>query len=432
MRKSLQGSLHMIAAALVFLLAAMYAPWLVWAALVPILLLNAREQKWKKAFVHSVFFSVGVASVIGYWVVVYSIKVALLMIGAFSSFLLLFLLLSRMAMRMKSPLRLALPPIVWVGLQFIYSFSAADSYWATLSLLQPMTAPLIYVIGAKGMTALIVLANVLGADMLLKKKWKNAVVLGGILLLVGASYLYSNAAQIQGSPVRVALIQGNIHGDFQWRMEHKEEIIEKYYQLTKKVEQKKPELIVWPEYAVVEDVHQNQDVLDRLKGISREMNATLVVGTVEWLPGTTKGIANRKDVATIITPGGEVDSYQAVQPLPFEAWTFPGHEVGVKNIDGRFVGITMCYEETQEEIMKMYSERNIPVVISLANNFLFTWSPMALRFSSLFTQSGASANHLYVLRATNTGITQIVNPNGKKVAELPPNREGVVIADIFV
>ena len=51
---------------------------------------------------------------------------------------------------------------------------------------------------------------------------------------------------------------------------------------------------------------------------------------------------------------------------------------------------------------------------------------------SLYPNLRAAENRKYLIRATNTGITKIVNPYGKVEAKLEPYTRGILIGDIYL
>ena len=50
----------------------------------------------------------------------------------------------------------------------------------------------------------------------------------------------------------------------------------------------------------------------------------------------------------------------------------------------------------------------------------------------MHSQFSASENNRYLIRSTNTGFTEVINPFGKIEAEISPNKEGYLTADIYV
>jgi len=83
---------------------------------------------------------------------------------------------------------------------------------------------------------------------------------------------------------------------------------------------------------------------------------------------------------------------------------------------GKF-GISLCYEGTQAKISRDYAKENVGFLISLANNARLADTPGVI-YPSLFVRLRAAENGKYLVRVTNDGITQIINPFGKEVKSL--------------
>jgi len=124
--------------------------------------------------------------------------------------------------------------------------------------------------------------------------------------------------------------------------------------------------------------------------------------------------------------------YAALIPLPLEPHTLPGDGMGLIEIDGKTMGMTMCYEETQLWLGRALRKDGAGAFVSLANNLAFTKSRVGLRLSGLYSRLSAAENGVYVLRSTNTGETYVANPYGKVVAKASSNKRQILISEVFI
>ena len=90
---------------------------------------------------------------------------------------------------------------------------------------QPSMAPLIWVVGAKGVTFIIVLFNSIIAAWLLKRSKAIAMVGMLLLIIIGGCLAYSSIASIGGKSIKISLLQANFPQSWEWREEQAQKII---------------------------------------------------------------------------------------------------------------------------------------------------------------------------------------------------------------
>jgi len=299
---------------------------------------------------------------------------------------------------------------------------------------QPMLAPLIWVIGSYGITFLILLMNSIIFSYIIKKDKKLILIAFMLAIILLSSFTYSYLSQPEGEKIKIAMIQGNIQENWNWRINNAgEDVFEKYKKMTLEAAKENPDIIIWPEYAIPADLKRNEELLSNLSSFAKKINATLVLGTLQWHDEYyNKDKRFKENIASVFSQDGEyIGEYSSIKPLMYEKWTLPGGKLEMFNIKNKKFGITMCYEETQRFISKEYSKKGADFIISLANNQRLKNSK-GIYLSSLYSRINAAENRKYVLRSTNTGITQVINPYGKIVAKLERNKEDVLITEIFI
>ncbi len=243
----------------------------------------------------------------------------------------------------------------------------------------------------------------------------------------------------QGAPFQVALLQGNIPQEMKFRAERYLAMLATYKRL---IEASHAQLIVLPETAIPRFL----DAVDPLylKDIARiaiERHADLIVG-VPIRDGDGRYFNSVISVGT--SPSQRYDKSHLV---PFGEFVPPGFSWIVKTfaipltdfslgpenpkplaLAGQLVAPNICWEDAfGEEII-----RQLPQATLLANVSNVAW----------FGDSLAPAQHLQIsrmraletgrtmLRATNTGVTAIIDPRGRVVASLPQFTEGVLTGEV--
>jgi apolipoprotein N-acyltransferase len=298
------------------------------------------------------------------------------------------------------------------------------------------------VLGEYGVTWLVGLgAGLLLAIMAGRQRVSSAVVLTALL---AGGYLLERVAWTtpRGEPVRVSLMQGNIAQEDKWAPEHLERTLLLYADLTTAAAGS--DLVVWPETAIPAFYHQVEDsyipyleeqlaeagqslltgipVLDReswnyynsiitLNGQRGFYNKQHLVAFGEYLPMRWL-IGNTLDALAVpnadFTPGG------ADQPL-LEAAGYP-------------VGTSICFEVAFARVIN----NTLPAAAFLVNVSNDGWFGRSLApFQHLeLARVRAKETGRALLRATNTGISAIINHDGSVQARSPQFEQAVVKGEV--
>lgn len=426
--------LLMLLFVLLFVLTSSYKlDFLIWFVNVPLLLLVYNKPV-RRVLLLLLAPSVLAVAVSFAWVAEYNWHAYALSSAIFSSFIFLFAVVFNIASKkVKGYLGIFIAPFAYSLLMFVYSFSPINSYWADWSMFQSMMAPLVWIAGSNGITFLIILIHSVIAFYIIKKD-KRILVTGCIVVLfLLGSYVYSFNAYPEGQRVKVALLQGNFNQDWEWRHANSRGIIFNVYKnMSVEASKSKPSLIVWPEYAIADDILNNADLMKRLSNLARKTNAHLVIGTVRFYDGFYGYERLRNDVSLVFASDGKlIGEYSSVKPIPFEKWVLPGNNTDIFYTDIGNFGVSLCYEETQKSVSKSFSSKRAQFLVSLANNQVLD-ETAGMYLTNLYTNVRAAENGKYLIRATNTGITKIVSPYGRVEAQLPPYARGILIGDIYL
>lgn len=203
--------------------------------------------------------------------------------------------------------------------------------------------------------------------------------------------------------------QANIDKSFIYRAENVESIFEVYKNLSKVG--KNYDLIIWPEYSLSVDIFK-EDYYMKLLNLSRDLNTTIVLGHIIDLG------KYGYDSASVFSRGSHVGTYNSIEPLFFNEPTIGADNFFVFQIDDVKFGIIICYEELNRDIIKEYKRLGVDVIISLSNN-QHLQGTLGQEFVSAFVDYRASEFNVSVLRASNTGVSKIVNSRGDVVRRIP-------------
>ncbi|MDG4554715.1 MAG: apolipoprotein N-acyltransferase [Candidatus Competibacter sp.] len=232
-----------------------------------------------------------------------------------------------------------------------------------------------------------------------------------------------------GPPLRVALVQGNIAQDRKWRPDVLEETLRRYVQLSLS-EHGRADVIVWPETAI--PIFQNE---------VGAFVATLAEGArrakVDYITGIPTGSWETNVFHnSVISIGRSPGSYQKRRLLPFgeylplrSLFLFFRDWVDIPMADftpgernqpllhagGQPVGISICFEAVfGEEIRLALPEATWLINVSNDAWFKDSTAPhqhlQIVRMRALETQR-------YLARATNTGLSAILDDRGRIVSQ---------------
>ncbi len=340
---------------------------------------------------------------------------------------------------------LTLLPGGWVLLEWVRGWLFTGFPWLNIGTSQidaPLAglAPLLGAYGVSlavafsaGLVALIILANgrmKLAALVALCALWLTSIVLDNVQW----------TAPI-GKPLQVTLLQGNITQSIKWQPEQLMPTLDMYRQLTRT--QWQSDIIVWPETAVPAFYHQVTGFIDALHGEAQSHGASVIMGIASvdrhreryynsmLALGEDRAFYHKRH----LVPFGE---YLPLAPvlnpvldfleIPMSDFSSGPTRQRLLRVAGHPVNVSICYEDAfGEEVI-----RDLPQAALLINASNDSW----------FGDSFAPHQHLqiarlravetgrYLLRATNTGISAVIGPQGRIIAKSPQFQVHVLQAQV--
>ncbi len=233
-----------------------------------------------------------------------------------------------------------------------------------------------------------------------------------------------------GAPLNVSLLQGNVPQDMKWRADRVQATLEAYLTLTRN---SASSLIILPETALPLFLEQvPREYLDALAAQARANRGDVLVGVPQRLPdgryfnslisyGTAPTQAYRK---SHLVPFGEFIPLRPVLGWIVSALAIPLQDFsrGAENqrplaVAGQRVAVNICYEDAfGEEIIRQLPEATLLVNVS---NVAWFGRSLAPRQHLQISQARALETGRYLLRATNTGVTGVIAPDGNVTAAAP-------------
>jgi apolipoprotein N-acyltransferase len=341
-----------------------------------------------------------------------------------------------------------LHPALWALSEWVRSWLLSGFPWLSIGYSQvpssPLAgyAPLLGVYGVSLVTAVISGAAAGAIDGFLPGRTRPkpdkpfyafiAGVCVAVLLVTAGAVLKTHqwTQPVPGEPTSVTLLQGNIPQELKWRPERALATLETYLELVRSADGK---LILLPETALpMLNMDVPPDYLKALADRTAQTGGDMLYGVPELDPsgnyynsvmsvGTAPAQVYRKHH---LVPFGD---YFPLRPvlgwimnllhIPMSDFS-PGAQVQKPmRVAGQKIAVNICYEDVfGEEII-----RQLPEATMLANFTNDAWwgDSVASRQHLQIAQMRALETGRPMLRATNTGVTAIIAPDGRIVASAP-------------
>lgn len=233
---------------------------------------------------------------------------------------------------------------------------------------------------------------------------------------------------------KIAVVQGNIPQERKWDPNYRNEIIKRYKSAS--YTNLDSELIIWPEASTPYVHPQGQQVHNEINEQFRQNNVYLVYGGLRDEANT--GVYNSIFVAgednqvkrvydkNILVPFGEFMPFASIitrfpnifQDIDMSVFiTRSGEKPNVFAIGDMTIAPSICYEVTHGEYVAKLA-KNSNLLISISND---TWFGNSLGPHQHMhaAQMRALENQQYLIRASNNGVTAIVNERGVIVSSIP-------------
>ena len=337
---------------------------------------------------------------------------------------------------------LLLLPASFALIEWVRSWIFTGFPWLTVGYSQAPSSPLAGyapLLGVYGVSLLLAVSA--GLCAMIYQAWRDqrrhaGFAFAALLILWGTGAGLKTIAWTQpiGSPVTLSLLQGNIEQDMKWREDRLMSTLTKYRELALSSPSR---LVILPETAVPLFYDQvPPDYFEVLARNARDKGGDLIVGLPER--DLERG-TYYNSVLSVGTAPSQLYRKQHLVPFgefvplkPVFGWFIDMMQIPLTDfargsplqrplaVAGQKVAMNICYEDVfGEEII-----RQLPEATLLANVSNDAWfgDSIAPRQHLQISQMRALETGRYMLRATNTGMTAIVDEKGRIVSQAPAFR----------
>ena len=339
-------------------------------------------------------------------------------------------------------------PALWAITEWMRSWILSGFPWLSFGYAHvpesPLAgyAPVLGIYGVSLVTAAIAGAAACAIDCFMRRRAltepekRPAVLVASVcvaLTLMAAGALLKPVpwtAPLPGAATSVALLQGNVPQELKWRPERAVATLQLYLELTRSTDSK---LILLPETALpMLNIDVPPDYMEALREHAQANGADILFGIPERDPsgsyynsvmnvGTAPAQVYRKHH---LVPFGD---YFPLRPvlgwimnllhIPMSDFSHGAKMQRPMQVAGQKVAVNICYEDAfGEELI-----RQLPEATLLANFTNDAWwgDTLASQQHLQIAQMRALETGRPMLRATNTGVTAIIDPDGRIVAAAP-------------
>jgi apolipoprotein N-acyltransferase len=365
--------------------------------------------------------------------------------------------------------------LLWTGCEYLRSIGSLGFPWSVLGYSQHDNSILLAVTAYTGVYGLS-FVTALGGACLANIAWAlrvnrgvrviswSAAVGVAVFFAVGA-LLLSSAPEEGGDRVRIAVLQGNIEQGVKWDPGWVEGTLRIYEGLSRQAAAAGADLIVFPETAVPGALNADFALRDRFSQLARETRASLVVGGIAVEFAADSGHTAFYDSAFLVGPDGQYgDRYDKSrlvpfgEYVPFQAWLGGWIEAVARGMATQRVtpgdapraltlpiasrptrsaakfsqmtaGVPICYELLFPDLTRRFVGDGAQVLLAITNDAWYGRTGAPYQFLAM-TAVRAAENGVWTARAANTGVSAIIDSQGRVRSQTRIFERDLLVADV--
>jgi apolipoprotein N-acyltransferase len=243
---------------------------------------------------------------------------------------------------------------------------------------------------------------------------------------------------------RIAGVQGNSNAGL-FAVHEPGDILSDHVSASLPLEGQKLDVVVWPENASDIDPTRYDVAAQQLDAVSQSLGGVpLVVGTIQQRGDKVY------NTSLLWQNGGVADYYDKRHPVPFAEWmpnrdffhalqpdlvdlVTRDYEFGSTDltfdINGLLAGISICFDITDDAVMREMSAEGAQVVLSQTNNADFGKTDENLQQLAIARLRAIELGRS-VVNISTVGTSQIIGPDGRTITGIPAYEAGAMVADV--
>ena len=263
-------------------------------------------------------------------------------------------------------------------------------------------------------------------------RWRRRDVISGAVLATAALGGLA-LQQVQWvkpvRPMEVVLVQGNVNQDTKWDRAFVQQTLQTYVSLSNPYWNR--ELILWPESAVTLLLDDAGPFLNEAGAHAAAHGGALVTGIVSWrhvdgirnlvvVAGNGEGTYTKRH----LVPFGEYVPFEGVLrgvigffDLPMSHTTPGASDQPLLRVGNTRIAMSICYEIVYPDSVRDLG-RNADLLATVSNDTWFGGSIGPLQHMQMARMRALELGR-WLVRATNNGVTGVIDARGEVVKQLP-------------
>lgn len=238
----------------------------------------------------------------------------------------------------------------------------------------------------------------------------------------------------------VGLVQANVGRHELWDPVKRIDHLDRLISLSRSPELAGVDLVVWAENAVPFLLDADVDASRRIQELAHELDAYVLTGAPRS-EAAGDGHARFFNSVYLFAPdGGNVATYDKVKLLPYvegtPSWAaevlprsngveyVPGTDQEIFDVRGWKIAPLVCFESTYPETTRALAARGADLFVNVSNDSWFDRGAAPAQHFGM-TVFRSVENHVPLVRVANTGVSAVVDADGRIVLELPVREPAV-------
>lgn len=339
-------------------------------------------------------------------------------------------------------------PLIWLFTEWLRSWVLTGFPWLSFGYSQTSSTigNLAPHIGEVGITVALWVIAIGFAETLLKRKPEYLLVPFLVFAIAWLSPQF-NEMNPSGETKSVALVQGNIQQSLKWDESQQWPNFLNYQDLSRPI-YSESDIVIWPESAVTFIEPYAQSAMRDLDHRARTQNTEIITGIINYNRETNEYLN------TIITLGAQGNEYRYMGEnryekhqllpigefvpfqtllgrlgplfnLPMSSFSRGEAQQAPLQVAGTHVSANICYEVVFSRYIRQQMTSNVDVLLTISNDSWFGRSHGPHQHFQI-AQMRARELGRPLLRATNNGVTGVVDEKGRVMSTLNQFEPGVL------
>ncbi len=353
-------------------------------------------------------------------------------------------------------------PAIWVATEMGRTYVLDGFPWELLGYSQSTVLPIAQVaslVGVYGLSALVAMVSAAAAYATVEtsaRRWRAAGAVAVLLIgvgLWGALRVRGQALISGGTPIRVAVLQGNILQDQKWDPAMRDAIMQRYIDMTREAIGRNAQFVLWPESATPLPYEADLARGDQIRRLARQGKITLLIGSdqVEPVRPVAQGTPQSRffNAAYLIQPDGTTAAiYRKIHLVPFGEYVpfskllyfvgplveavsdfTPGTEAVLLPVAGHTASTAICYEVIYSSLIRAFVSHGSELLTTITNDAWYGRSSAAYQHWEQASLRAIEEGR-YLARAANTGISGFIDPYGRVMQRSNMFESAVLAEDV--